>query len=203
MIFFYYNDFFDDLEVKWVNDKLNISWGCTYHSSYWRLSSGTLYLFGLVPEQTFNRRKFEASSLIIHVIRDLRHLHFHGSSSRDWRQVYANGVVMTIFLGKPVCHGAISFVQFVTTNWKKEEIFYKLIKRQSCHHIETIQLICSANQLSGFYIGTLVFNELINKSINPSLFMQQLVSIGKYETSQWGLECFHLNFHHFVIKQKY
>ena len=37
-----------------------------------------------------------------------------------------------------------------------------LVKRQSCHHIETTQLICSANQLTGFYMMvTLAFNELI------------------------------------------
>ena len=37
----------------------------------------------------------------------------------------------------------------------------KLSKRQSSHHIETSQLICSANQLTGFYMmGTLAFNEL-------------------------------------------
>ena len=34
-------------------------------------------------------------------------------------------------------------------------------KHQSCHHIETSNLICSANQLIGFYMmATLVFNEL-------------------------------------------
>ena len=34
-------------------------------------------------------------------------------------------------------------------------------ERQSCHHIDPRQLICFANQLTGFYImGTLVFNEL-------------------------------------------
>ena len=39
--------------------------------------------------------------------------------------------------------------------------FHKLIKRQSCHHIETSQFICSANQLTGFsIIANLVFNEL-------------------------------------------
>ena len=32
----------------------------------------------------------------------------------------------------------------------------------SCHHIETSQLICRANQLTGFYMmATLAFNELI------------------------------------------
>ena len=37
------------------------------------------------------------------------------------------------------------------------------MKRQSCHHIETSQLICRANQLTGFYLMiTLTFNELIN-----------------------------------------
>ena len=35
------------------------------------------------------------------------------------------------------------------------------MKRQSCHHIETSQLICSANQLTGFYLmAFLAFNEL-------------------------------------------
>ena len=34
-------------------------------------------------------------------------------------------------------------------------------KRQCCRHIETNQLICSANQLTGFYeTATLAFNEL-------------------------------------------
>ena len=37
-----------------------------------------------------------------------------------------------------------------------------MIKRQSCHHIETNQLICRANKLTGFYMMvTLAFNELI------------------------------------------
>ena len=39
-----------------------------------------------------------------------------------------------------------------------------LIKRQNWHHIETSQLICTANQLTGFYITTtLAFNELIKR----------------------------------------
>ena len=37
------------------------------------------------------------------------------------------------------------------------------IKSPSCHHIETIQLICSANQLTAFYMmATLAFNELMD-----------------------------------------
>ena len=36
------------------------------------------------------------------------------------------------------------------------------IKGQSCHHIETSQLICRAKQLTGFYmITTLAFNDLM------------------------------------------
>ena len=47
---------------------------------------------------------------------------------------------------------------------------YQLIKRQSCHHIETSQLICRANQLTGFYMmTTLAFNELSWLYLNPSL----------------------------------
>ena len=37
------------------------------------------------------------------------------------------------------------------------------IKRESCHHIESSQLICRASQLIGFYMmATLAFNELIH-----------------------------------------
>ena len=36
------------------------------------------------------------------------------------------------------------------------------MKRQSCHHIDTNQLICFPNQLTGFYmIATLAFYELM------------------------------------------
>ena len=39
--------------------------------------------------------------------------------------------------------------------------FHLLIKRQSCYHADTNQLICSASQLTGFYMmATLAFNEL-------------------------------------------
>ena len=47
---------------------------------------------------------------------------------------------------------------------------HRLIKRQSCHHIETSQLICSANQLVGFYMmATLAFNALITHLTIPPL----------------------------------
>ena len=36
------------------------------------------------------------------------------------------------------------------------------IKCQCCTHIETSQLIGTANQLTGFYMRALVFNELIS-----------------------------------------
>ena len=40
----------------------------------------------------------------------------------------------------------------------------QLIKRQSCYHIENSQLICRANQLTGFYMMTiLAFNESGNR----------------------------------------
>ena len=38
----------------------------------------------------------------------------------------------------------------------------QLIKRPICHHTETSQLICSSNQMTGFYMTTtLVFNVLM------------------------------------------
>ena len=53
---------------------------------------------------------------------------------------------------------------FILLAWVPSEITKignLLMKRQSCHHIETSQLICSANQLTGLYMmTTLAFNEL-------------------------------------------
>ena len=45
-------------------------------------------------------------------------------------------------------------------------ITIQLVKRQSCHHTETSQLICRANQ---FYImATLAFNELSHLNISDA-----------------------------------
>ena len=54
-------------------------------------------------------------------------------------------------------------------NKKKSQIVPQrlLFQKQSCHHIETSRLICSANQLTGFYMmATLAFNELMNTTHN-------------------------------------
>ena len=48
---------------------------------------------------------------------------------------------------------------------KVAEQLLKPIKCQCCPHIETSQLICKANQLTGFYMrATLAFNGLITKN---------------------------------------
>ena len=48
----------------------------------------------------------------------------------------------------------------------------KLIKRQSCHHIETNKLICFASQPAGIcMMTTLTFNELSVK--NPRAILHQ------------------------------
>ena len=45
-------------------------------------------------------------------------------------------------------------------------------KHQSCHHIETSPVICSANQLTSFYMmATLTFNELRYISIGPTMVL--------------------------------
>ena len=45
---------------------------------------------------------------------------------------------------------------------------FERIKCQCCTHIETIQLICCANQLTGFYMNaTLVFNGLTDSLKSP------------------------------------
>ena len=53
-------------------------------------------------------------------------------------------------------------IHFINLSWfNVEKTITLLIKHQSCHHIETSQLICPVNQLVGFYmIAALVFNEL-------------------------------------------
>ena len=51
----------------------------------------------------------------------------------------------------------------------KNEVFRYLIKSQSCHHIETSQLIYTANQSTGFYItATSAFNELRISLVNAT-----------------------------------
>ena len=68
-----------------------------------------------------------------------------------WCLVYTH-----IYLNKPVTF-IYNFAKLI--NSLK---FAYLINRQNCQHIETSQLICSANQLTGFYImATLALNELI------------------------------------------
>ena len=60
---------------------------------------------------------------------------------------------------------------------------HELIKRQSCHHIETSQLICRASQLTGFYVmATLALNDLkhffnINSSSYSDVFFQEYSKI--------------------------
>ena len=53
---------------------------------------------------------------------------------------------------------------FLNENFKQNSTnpdLTSLIKHQSCHHLETSQLTCSANQLTGFYtMTTLEYNEL-------------------------------------------
>ena len=66
-------------------------------------------------------------------------------------------------------------------SWSKYNIeilfqYYGLfcIKRQSCHHIETSQLICSKNQLTGFYMSaTLAPNGLNYRSSHPEVFLEK------------------------------
>ena len=51
-----------------------------------------------------------------------------------------------------------------------------IIKRQSWHHIETSQLICRANQLTGFYMmPTLTFNELNCKAHAIGYYIPEFV----------------------------
>ena len=72
--------------------------------------------------------------------------------------------IITVDYLNPLLYQASLSTGFASTapNWFTNiGTFHYLIKRQSCHHIETSHLICSANQLTGSYMmGTLAFNEL-------------------------------------------
>ena len=53
------------------------------------------------------------------------------------------------------------YLSTLITTLHNEVSTYYLIKRQSCHHIETSHMIYTANQLTGSYMmTTLTFNEL-------------------------------------------
>ena len=66
-----------------------------------------------------------------------------------------------------------------------------IIKQQSYHHTETSQLICSANQLTGFYMmATLALNELIYADVATEtvfrILIQSKVSMQRNEISKTG-----------------
>ena len=84
----------------------------------------------------------------------------------------------------------VNFVKFLRTPFYIDYLWYlslELIKRQSCYHIETSQLICcSANQLTDFYmVTTLTFNELMKKEQERKYFFEEKL---KKETLSQDLE---------------
>ena len=100
-----------------------------------------------------------------------------------------------------VCNSLLlSHFNCVTEELNTVSNVYQLIRRQSCHHIETSQLICLANQLIGFYtMATLAFNELIisTQAINITILehlillhiadliiLQNFVLSGKFSCSK-------------------
>ena len=74
---------------------------------------------------------------------------------------------------------------FLLSKWKAYHKMlihnHYLVKNQSCHYIETSQLICRANQLTVFYmIATLSFNELSIYLSNLSYILSILISSKKF-----------------------
>ena len=60
------------------------------------------------------------------------------------------------------------------------------MKHQNCHHVETSQFICRANQLSGFYMmAILLFNNLSRLGVLRRTHLAILSSekIGKIQNS--------------------
>ena len=77
--------------------------------------------------------------------------------------------------------------QFI--NVQNCNLIIKLIKRQSCHHIETTHLTCSKNLLTGFYMmTTLAFNELRHYELSikwyEKLVFKHLIFNGCMSTHQ-------------------
>ena len=70
--------------------------------------------------------------------------------------------------------------------------FFKPIKCQCCHHIETSRLICCANQLTGFYMkATLALNGLKAAYLdwcNLCLSILPIVSFSWYRVLKFLLE---------------
>ena len=65
-----------------------------------------------------------------------------------------------------------------------------LIKRKNCHHIETSQLICSPNQLTGFYmIATMAFNDLIFLVLSQYGLACKYGKIVQISMYNWMLYC--------------
>ena len=63
-----------------------------------------------------------------------------------------------------------------------------IIKHQSCHHIETSQLICRINQLTGFYrMATLGFNELKQFSLVKKIYFSKIY--GDLQMESFILTC--------------
>ena len=72
-------------------------------------------------------------------------------TSKNWYFVHPTFIVLIY---------STEFWHYVCRNVCRSYI--KLMKRQSYYHIETCQLICRVNQLTGFYMMvTLAFNEFI------------------------------------------
>ena len=62
--------------------------------------------------------------------------------------------------------------------WQRQIPLFKFIKRQNCHHIESSRLICSANQLTGYYMmAILVFNELLQPGPWPTFSRTALPNV--------------------------
>ena len=71
------------------------------------------------------------------------------------------------------------------------------MKRQSCHHTETSQLICIVNQLTGFYmITTLASNELISAASEKMLSLAlNYIMLLTMKATTLGCVAYIQNFH--------
>ena len=125
---------------------LNLSYPETNRSLFFFLSHFAL-VFHYFKDQSFKRLvKFAGLRLVILLKRRLRHSSFPVNFTKFWRTLSLkniSGGCFCMLQWSPVVQGKYwSLPERIEMNEN-----HKLIKRQSCHHIETSQFICSANQL--------------------------------------------------------
>ena len=150
------------------------------HATHWKTIRKLLSIKTMFYRHHFNANKFT----IFYTISDFSDRNFHrilfiyywlGFRINSWFEHVVRNFIyqyLTVKQLQVICKWLYACTQNLIyhsntlktlqlTYLHKCFVKYWLIKRQSCHHIDPNQLICSANQLTSFYtMTTSAFNEL-------------------------------------------